>query len=132
METVGMMTNALLSDVNRAIKDDLAHTVLHNMAVASIYVLVALYKTDGQRATDLAAAQGVAPTSFTPTLDRLERAGLARRAQHPSDRRSIIVSLTAEGKKLQAAVENAIGNAEVKYGDVFAPRSKWRKEHEAE
>lgn len=131
METVGLMANGLVDDINRAIRDDLAHTELHSMAIMSIYVLASLYEKDGQGATELAKSLGVASTSFTPTLDRLENAQLVSRAPRPSDRRAIIVSLTRRGKELQHAVLQAIGNAEVKYKDVFAPKSNWLKERSA-
>ncbi len=116
METIGIQTAVLLSEIGRSIKDDLAHTVLHDFPLTSIHVLAALYEQDNQRASDLAKALSVAATSFTPTLDRLERAGLIVRSPHVSDRRSVVISLTAEGKKLERAIGNAIGNAEVRYG----------------
>ena len=37
---------------------------------------------------------------MTARLDRLEKAGLIQRAPHPSDRRGIVVQLTAKGLAL--------------------------------
>lgn len=116
MESIGITTAVLLSEIGKSIKDDLSHTLLHNFPIISIYVLALLYEKDDQRASDIARSLKVAPTSFTPTLDRLEIAGLIVRSPHAVDRRSVVISLTAEGKKLKRAVENAIGNAEVRYG----------------
>ncbi|WP_328457897.1 MarR family winged helix-turn-helix transcriptional regulator [Amycolatopsis sp. NBC_00438] len=40
---------------------------------------------------------GIASASVTALLDRLELAGLARRERHPTDRRSVLVTLTPAG-----------------------------------
>ena len=116
MESIGIRVASLLGEIGQSIKDDLAQTVLHDFPLSSIYVLAALYEKDSQRASDLARALKVPATSFTPTLDRLENAQLIARSPHDTDRRSVVISLTAASKKLQRAVENAIGNAEVRYG----------------
>ena len=42
---------------------------------------------------------------MTGRIDRLERGGLVRRSQHPSDRRALVVTLTARGR---AVVEQAV------------------------
>ena len=42
----------------------------------------------------------VHPTSITNAVDRLEAAGLVRRQPHDSDRRAILLVLTAEGKEV--------------------------------
>ena len=39
-------------------------------------------------------------SNITGLLDRMEQAGWVRRADHPSDRRVYLVTLTAEGRKL--------------------------------
>ncbi|MET8846063.1 MarR family transcriptional regulator [Amycolatopsis sp. NPDC004625] len=41
---------------------------------------------------------GIASASVTALLDRLERAGLTRRERHPTDRRSVLVTLTPAGR----------------------------------
>lgn len=46
----------------------------------------------------------VHPTSVTNSVDRLERAGLVRRAAHPEDGRTRLVEITPRGR---AAVEQA-------------------------
>ena len=42
---------------------------------------------------------------MTGRIDRLERRGLVRRSQHPSDRRALVVTLTEKGR---AVVEEAV------------------------
>jgi len=39
-------------------------------------------------------------SNITGLLDRMERSGWVRRADHPTDRRVYVVTLTAEGRKL--------------------------------
>src|SRR5580693_2437800 len=46
----------------------------------------------------LAAATGLTSGAITTALDRLERAGYARRADDPSDRRRVLVELTAKAR----------------------------------
>src|SRR5947207_14950505 len=45
-------------------------------------------------AGQLARASGLSPAATTTALDRLERAGYARRVAHPGDRRGVLVELT--------------------------------------
>lgn len=48
-------------------------------------------------ARELADLIGLTPSTVTSLLGRLEAADLAERAPHPTDRRQIVVTLTAEG-----------------------------------
>jgi DNA-binding MarR family transcriptional regulator len=50
--------------------------------------------------TDLYEATMVTSGAMTARLDRLEKAGLIQRAPHPSDRRGVVVQLTAKGLAL--------------------------------
>jgi DNA-binding MarR family transcriptional regulator len=54
-------------------------------------------------AGDLAEASGLTTGAITAVIDRLERAGLARRVPDPSDRRRVLVEPTE--KALEAAME---------------------------
>jgi len=54
----------------------------------------------------------VHPTSITNAVDRLQEAGLVRRSPHPTDGRTTLVELTAEGRTL-AKRSTAALNAEV-------------------
>jgi DNA-binding MarR family transcriptional regulator len=47
-------------------------------------------------AGELARQSGLAPASVTGLINRLEQKGFARRIQHPSDRRSILVEADVE------------------------------------
>ncbi|TGQ45916.1 MarR family transcriptional regulator [Mesorhizobium sp. M00.F.Ca.ET.216.01.1.1] len=50
--------------------------------------------------TALYEATMVTSGAMTNRLDRLEKAGLIRRAPHPSDRRGVVVQLTEKGRDL--------------------------------
>ena len=54
---------------------------------------------DGLTITEIAAAMGVAFMSASDAAARLERTGDARRTEHPSDRRSSLIRLTAKGER---------------------------------
>lgn len=116
MEHIGIIHAQMVKEIETCIKDDLAHTPLYTLSMHAVYALMALYEQDERRVSDLADAVGTRPTSFTPIVDRLEGLQLIERYPHQSDRRSVMVRLTKDGKKYKAVVENAIGNAEVRYG----------------
>jgi DNA-binding MarR family transcriptional regulator len=54
----------------------------------------------------------VHPTSVTNAIDRLEAAELVKRVQHPSDRRTLLVHLTEQGRELALKATELL-NAEV-------------------
>jgi DNA-binding MarR family transcriptional regulator len=54
----------------------------------------------------------VHPTSVTNAVDRLESAGLVRRASHPTDRRTTLVELLDQGRELAIEATKEL-NAEV-------------------
>ena len=105
-----------LSEIESTIKEDLQNTEAAGLSIVAIHILNELYQSDGQKASELARKVGRAATSFTPILDQLENDKLLKRSPHKTDRRAVIISLTVKGKALQTVIENAIGNAEVRYG----------------
>lgn len=54
----------------------------------------------------------VHPTSVTNAVDRLEAQGLLRRVAHPTDKRTTLAEITAEGTKLAVEATSAV-NREV-------------------
>ena len=62
----------------------------------------------------------VHPTSVTNAVDRLESAGLVRRAAHPNDRRTTLIELLEPGRELALAATKDL-NAEVFTAPGFAP-----------
>jgi DNA-binding MarR family transcriptional regulator len=59
------------------------------------------------RMADIAAALDVVPRTVTPMVDGLEAAGLVTRRADPDDRRSVLVELTAGGRRLIERLERA-------------------------
>ena len=79
-------------------------------------VLLSLWEKDSQTVAELGAAVGLDSGTLSPLLKRLESAGYVGRQRSPQDERSVIVSLTNQGRKMEAAaarvrieVENATG-----------------------
>ena len=69
--------------------------------------------TGGQRSVgSLAAATATRPTTLTSVLDRLTRRGFVTRELDPADRRSFLVSLTAEGRRAAGAARAAAADLE--------------------
>ncbi len=52
----------------------------------------------------------VHPTSITNAVDRLQDAGLVRRSPHPTDGRTTLVELTAEGRTMAKRSTAALNN----------------------
>ena len=69
---------------------------------AEYEILVMLSETEGQRLrmSELADAVHHSRSRLTHTISRMEKAGLVRRADCPTDRRGVWAELTAEGFEL--------------------------------
>lgn len=59
------------------------------------------------RLGELASRLGIAPSTLTRNLDRLEERGLVVRAPDPGDGRAARVALTADGRAAAGAVESS-------------------------
>ena len=86
------------------------------MSVAQYHLLAPLRDVPELAVGELAEAAGVAPPTATRMLDCLARDGYIVRRHSETDRRSVLVSLTAEGAQ---AVEKAHGIVEAWRRDVF-------------
>jgi DNA-binding MarR family transcriptional regulator len=73
--------------------------------------------TEQLRMGDLAIILGVVPRAITPQIDALEEAGLVRRHTDPRNRRSTLVTLTAEGRTVHKRLRDERVRAA---GQVFA------------
>ena len=62
-------------------------------------VLNFLGASDGAIQQDIASSMGIDPSALVSLIDELERAGLAKRRPHPTDRRAREVALTAKGRR---------------------------------
>ena len=65
-------------------------------------LLYVLWQTDGISSAELADKAGLAPTTLTTMLDRMEQSGLVKRVPHETDRRRLKIMLTEKSKRLKA------------------------------
>jgi DNA-binding MarR family transcriptional regulator len=73
-------------------------TTAEETTLAQYRSLVVLASRGPQRLVDLADALGVAPSTAGRMCDRLVRKGLIRRIRARTDRRAVLVSITAAGR----------------------------------
>jgi MarR family transcriptional regulator for hemolysin len=71
-------------------------------------VLTNLKAGDWRSQHDLARAVGIEGPTLTRHLDALERQGLVRRSQDASDRRAVVVELTAAGNAAHARLRDVV------------------------
>lgn len=68
-------------------------------------LLYVLWQEDGISSAELARRSGLAPTTLTSMLDRMEQQGLVTRVPHETDRRRLKLTLTQKAKDLKARTE---------------------------
>lgn len=66
-------------------------------------ILYILWQQDGITISDLSQKTGLASTTLTSMLDRMETANLISRNRERSDRRKVQIHLTQEAQKLESA-----------------------------
>lgn len=83
-----------------------------NLSASEINVLANLADGRNRSVGELASDTATKPTTLTSVLDRLVRRGYVTRDLDPADRRSFLVSLTAEGRRVAGAVRAATADLE--------------------
>jgi len=58
------------------------------------------------------------PTSVTNIVDRLEAQGFLHRTPHPTDRRTTLAEITAEGRRVAEKATEAVGAATLGMGEL--------------
>jgi len=76
------------------------------MTVAQAATLEALADSNGLRLGELGRRLGIAPSTLSRNLDRLEDRGFVVRGPDPDDRRAFRASLTDAGRSAAASVRN--------------------------
>ena len=74
--------------------------VPRDISISALSTLSTLDRVGPQRITDLARLEGVAQPSMTVLAGALERDGLVVRRRDPSDRRVVLIGVTAAGTDL--------------------------------
>ena len=97
-DAVAALRSLLL--VAHSFRQDLAASL--RLTVSDTFALSHLAVAGNLSAGELAQRAGLAPSSMTAMLDRLERADLVRRAVRPGDRRAQQISLTERGQQVLA------------------------------
>jgi DNA-binding MarR family transcriptional regulator len=69
---------------------------------AQIWAMAALRQTPGMKVSELAHALSIHTSTASNLLDKIEKAGLVRRARNSVDQRVVQLYLTAEGEKALA------------------------------
>jgi len=75
------------------------------LTTARVHLLWVLQHAGPSTQRDLARLCDVTPRNITGLVDGLEESGHVRRTPHPTDRRSVIVELTASATKTMAQMQ---------------------------
>src|SRR5947209_16871651 len=87
--------------IDQVLRNSWPEAWLHiNMPLGSTRALMAIEARGARTPGRVADALGVSRTTVTGLLDRLEAEGLLTRAIDPSDRRSLVLTLTEKGREL--------------------------------
>ncbi|HWE47470.1 MAG TPA: MarR family transcriptional regulator [Caulobacteraceae bacterium] len=97
-----MNRDELMTALNRVMREVSGQGVIYSQAVAArlgvggteLECLDCVVLRGGATAGDLARATGLTTGAITGVIDRLERAGYARREPDPADRRKVLVKAT--------------------------------------
>ena len=100
---LGMLLREADMVFNRALREELAQ---HDVTFSQYQHLRQLWKDDGLAQVELSRRIGIETASSTAVIDQLERRGLIRRRRDAKDRRRIIVTLTAAGRKLEQPLDD--------------------------
>ncbi|MFF7640243.1 MarR family transcriptional regulator [Streptomyces canus] len=96
----------------------------YDLPLTSFEVLHLLSTRPRPRIQDIAEAFSITVGGTSKVVDRLETAGLCARRANPDDRRSSIVELTPEGRKLvDGALKVFEDELELRIGSVISERS---------
>ena len=78
----------------------------YDLTVEQFHLLKNISRTQGYSQNQLCEFVGKKPANITRILDRLEKKQWIERRENPSDRRSSLVFLTAEGEEMIKGVTN--------------------------
>jgi DNA-binding MarR family transcriptional regulator len=115
----------LLAETYSGLHAKLAPTfAAHGIAPVEFEVLLRLSRSPAQRLrmTDLATQAGLSTSGVTRVVDRLERSGMVRRENCPSDRRGSLAVLTDKGAgRLSEVVHDHLADIEKWFTGALSP-----------
>lgn len=94
------------------------------LSLSQYLLVVSLLDDDALPTGELAARAAVSAPSATRMIDGLERDGLVRRGPSPDDRRVVLVSLTAEGRRRVEAKREVLGRARRSVAEAMSPAER--------
>lgn len=89
-------------------------------------ILDALADSDAISQQDLAERLAINRTVMVSLIDRLEELGQVTRSRNPADRRSYVLSLTPEGKRVWEAMGPAVAKGEAELTAELSPAERRR------
>lgn len=106
METqLGFLVSHIKQLGGRIFDKILTHKNIEAFNGAQGRILYVLWNGDGISLRELSDKTGLAPTTLTSMIDRMENSGLLYRKADKVDRRKILLYLTEEARKLQPDYE---------------------------
>ena len=93
----------------------------YDLTAEQFHVLKSLMEDSGIAQNKLCEAVEKSPANITRILDRLEKKDYLVRRDHPEDRRSTLVYLTAAGGELMAEVRRELADIEAKITAGLSP-----------
>jgi DNA-binding MarR family transcriptional regulator len=94
----------------------------YEIGTPQVVVLLALCSGDNMEPAQIAEQVLIPRQTITSILDKLEKAGLVVRTDHPTDRRRKVIRLTQEGFETASAVWNDLDAYETKVKEGFTQR----------
>lgn len=82
----------------------------HGVHFGQHYLLMELFREDGQTVGGLTERLGVEGPTVVRTVQRMEATGLVRRQPDAADRRRVLVYLTPRGRELEAVVPGLLAD----------------------
>ena len=89
----------------------------HGLTLQQMHVLMELMRTPGLTAGQLSDQAGILRTNFSSVCRKLEDRGLIERQRSQTDKRSLRLRVTDEGRALLAGID---GEVQRRYGKAFA------------
>lgn len=99
-----------------------------DLTLAQYYLLHPLEEASGVALSRLAECAGIAPPTATRIVDGLEKAGLVQRERSKTDRRAVLVSLTATGRRRVARKRSELAERRRRLYENLEPEERRQSE----